>query len=214
MWERQKAELRNTIRKQLKALPEKEKEILDREIAERILALPEIRESGAVFAYASLFWETGTDQILEALWREEKSVFLPGVSGEMMEFFLTGSKKDLAEGAFHIMEPKAECRSADEIAAEVSLAADRPAAALFSAPVLVPGMAFTEQGIRLGKGGGYYDRYLGTHPSHQTIALAYEFQILDEIPAESYDKSVDMIVTEKRVIHCNDRVCGTQAGVF
>lgn len=197
----------------MKALPEKEKEILDREIAERILALPEIRESGSVFAYASLTWETGTDQILEALWREKKTIFLPRVSGETMEFFLTGSKKDLAEGTFHIMEPKAECRSTDEIAADTSLAAGQSTAEPFSAPVLVPGMAFTEQGIRLGKGGGYYDWYLGTHPSHQTIALAYEFQILDEIPAGPYDKSVDMIVTEKRVIHCKDRVCGTRAGI-
>ena len=54
-----------------------------------------------------------------------------------------------------------------------------------------------------GKGGGYYDRYLETHPGHKTIALAYEFQILHELPAEPYDKSVDMIVTEKRVIRCS-----------
>ena len=59
-------------------------------------------------------------------------------------------------------------------------------------------MGFTENGVRLGKGGGYYDRYLETHPGHKTIALAYEFQILHELPAEPYDKSVDMIVTEKR----------------
>lgn len=58
-------------------------------------------------------------------------------------------------------------------------------------------------GVRLGKGGGYYDRYLETHPGHKTIALAYEFQILHELPAEPYDKSVDMIVTEKRVIRCS-----------
>lgn len=65
------------------------------------------------------------------------------------------------------------------------------------------GMGFTENGVRLGKGGGYYDRYLETHPGHKTIALAYEFQILHELPAEPYDKSVDMIVTEKRVIRCS-----------
>ena len=58
-------------------------------------------------------------------------------------------------------------------------------------------------GQRLGHGGGYYDRYLETHPGHKTIALAYEFQILHELPAEPYDKSVDMIVTEKRVIRCS-----------
>ena len=72
-----------------------------------------------------------------------------------------------------------------------------------TAPILVPGMGFTENGVRLGKGGGYYDRYLETHPGHKTIALAYEFQILHELPAEPYDKSVDMIVTEKRVIRCS-----------
>ena len=72
-----------------------------------------------------------------------------------------------------------------------------------TAPILVPGMGFTENGVRLGKGGGYYDRYLETHPGHKTIALAYEFQILHELSAETYDKSVDMIVTEKRVIRCS-----------
>ena len=111
MLEKQKAELRNTIRQQLKALPEKEKEVLDREIAKRVLELAEIGNR-IVFAYASLSWEAGTGKILEELWKEKRSVFLPRVSGETMEFFLTGSKKDLTEGAFHILEPKAGCRSA------------------------------------------------------------------------------------------------------
>ena len=62
MLEKQKAELRNTIRQQLKALPEKEKEVLDREIAKRVLELAEIG-NGIVFAYASLRWEAGTGKI-------------------------------------------------------------------------------------------------------------------------------------------------------
>ena len=89
MLEKQKAELRNTIRQQLKALPEKEKEVLDREIAKHVLELAEIGK-GIVFAYASLSWEAGTGKILEELWKEKRSVFLPRVSGETMEFFLTG----------------------------------------------------------------------------------------------------------------------------
>lgn len=211
MWERQKAELRNTIRKQLKALPEKEKEILDRKITKRVLELPEI-ENGIVFAYASLSWEAGTDKILKALWKEKKSVFLPKVSGKTMEFFLTCSIEDLEEGAFHIMEPKRGCRSADETAVEVTKRGVRSSAGISSAPILIPGMAFTEQGSRLGKGGGYYDRYLEKNRDHKTIALAYEFQIIKALPAGPLDQNVDMIVTERRVIHCGqgDREVGEE----
>ena len=197
MLEKQKAELRNTIRQQLKALPEKEKEVLDREIAKHVLELAEIGK-GIVFAYASLSWEAGTGKILEELWKEKRSVFLPRVSGETMEFFLTGSKKDLTEGAFHILEPKAGCRSA----AEATKTGVRSSAWISSAPIPIPGMAFTEHGSRLGKGGGYYDRYLEKNRDHKTIALAYEFQIIKELPAGPLDQNVDMIVTERRVIRC------------
>ena len=68
---------------------------------------------------------------------------------------------------------------------------------------LIPCLSCSMKGESIGYGGGYYDRYLETHPGHKTIALAYEFQILHELPAEPYDKSVDMIVTEKRVIRCS-----------
>ena len=137
-----------------------------------------------------------------------------------MDFFVTESENDLAEGAFHIMEPKASCRSADEIRSETDPEKEsRKSPQKFrhtvsGVPLLVPGMSFTENGLRLGKGGGYYDRYLETHTGHRTIALAYEFQILRDLPAEPYDKSVDMIVTEKRVIRCSNQLYSTQTGVF
>ena len=199
MLEKQKAELRNTIRQQLKALPEKEKEVLDREIAKRVLELAEIG-NGIIFAYASLSWEAGTGKILEELWKEKRSVFLPRVSGETMEFFLTGSKKDLTEGAFHILEPKAGCRSADESAAEATKTGVRSSAWISSAPILIPGMAFTEHGSRLGKGGGYYDRYLSEHPQCRTMAVCHDLQIVDDLPAEEHDIRPDAIVSEEQIL--------------
>lgn len=68
------------------------------------------------------------------------------------------------------------------------------------AGVLVPGLAFTSDGIRLGKGGGFYDRFLEKEPEHKTIALAYEFQIVEQIPADIHDRPVHQIVTEQRVL--------------
>lgn len=200
MWETQKAELRKDIRSRLKAMPEEEKRILDREIAERVLGLPEIAETKAVYGYASLSWEAGTGEILEELRAQKYIICLPKVTGETMEFFVTESEQDLSEGSFHIMEPKNGCRKADETRSEI----------LRTAPILVPGMGFVETGARLGKGGGFYDRFLEQHDGHMTIALAYEFQILGEIPVGPYDKNVDLIVTEKRVIRCKDRDAGTR----
>ena len=66
--------------------------------------------------------------------------------------------------------------------------------------MLVPGLAFSMDGKRLGKGGGYYDKFLDREPNHEKIALAYEFQVLDKIPAEEHDQAVNFIVTEKRTI--------------
>ena len=103
MLEKQKADLRKEIRDQLRLLPEEEKEILDRQIAERVLTLPAVTDAGAVYGYASLNWETGTAEILKELWKKKCIVCLPRVMGETMEFFVTVSEDDLTEGAFHIM---------------------------------------------------------------------------------------------------------------
>lgn len=66
--------------------------------------------------------------------------------------------------------------------------------------MLVPGLAFSMDGKRLGKGGGYYDKFLDREPNHLKIALAYDFQLLERIPAEEHDQTVNYIVTEERLI--------------
>jgi len=66
--------------------------------------------------------------------------------------------------------------------------------------VLVPGIAFTESGARLGRGGGFYDRFLPRAPRALRIGVAFEAQIVESIPLESHDEPVHVIVTERRVI--------------
>ncbi len=175
----EKAELRKELKKLLKAVPEAKKREWDGLLLERVLSLPQVERTAWVYGYMALPWEAGTRELLLALLGKGKRVALPRVLGEEMSFFEIRSLSDLSEGAYHILEPAMEC----------------PPASCTDALLLVPGMAFTPKGDRLGKGGGYYDKFLTKEPGHMTVALAYEFQMLDCLPAEIHDKTVDMVVT-------------------
>lgn len=195
MWDTQKADLRKQMRGRLKAVDAEEKAAWDREVCRRVLSRPEIAGADWVLGYMALSWETGTRELLEALLKEGKRVALPRValsrSGGVqamprMDFFEIHSMEDLEEGAFHILEPGGRCPRAD----------------WRTAPVLVPGMAFTPDGMRLGKGGGYYDCFLEREPDHGTLALAYGFQMVETLPGEAHDRPVDMVITPERIFEC------------
>ena len=67
--------------------------------------------------------------------------------------------------------------------------------------ILIPGVGFDRQGFRLGFGGGYYDRLLArVGPKTRTIGLAYDYQILDALPRDTHDQSVQVVCTDKEVI--------------
>ena len=72
--------------------------------------------------------------------------------------------------------------------------ADGPVAEDPTALVLMPGLAFTEKGDRMGYGGGFYDRFLAEEPNHPTLALCYDFQMVDRLPTEEYDIPVDTVL--------------------
>lgn len=66
--------------------------------------------------------------------------------------------------------------------------------------MILPGVAFDRRGNRMGYGRGFYDRYLAAHPWMKTIALSYEFAVMNSIPVSEQDRCVDMIITERDVI--------------
>lgn len=70
--------------------------------------------------------------------------------------------------------------------------------------IFIPGLAFDPSGSRLGFGKGYYDAFLATAPNAAKIALAYDFQVLNQIPVSPWDQQVDYILTENRLIRCAD----------
>lgn len=182
----EKEAVRRQMRTALKALSPGERTLLDRELTRNVLSFPELSDADIVYAYASLPWEPGTWDILRFFLKQGTRVALPRVEKDGMAFYEIRSLSDLTEGAMRLMEPAMQ-----------TIRARAP-----HAPMLVPGMAFTENGGRLGKGGGFYDKFLAAEPGHPSIALAYEFQLVPHLALDVHDRRVGHIITEKRCINC------------
>lgn len=184
--EKRKIDLRKQMKILLKGIDPEEKIRLDHEIYVQALTNPELINANAVYAYMALPWETGTLELVEYFWNRGIKVAFPKVQGSEMEFFEVSSLDDLESGTFRILEPKAHCKQVEWP----------------EAVIMVPGIAFSGNGRRLGKGGGYYDKYLERYPGHKTVAFAYEFQMVSELPAELHDQPVDFVITENGSFFC------------
>jgi 5-formyltetrahydrofolate cyclo-ligase len=158
-------------------------------IWERLSILKEFAAASRLLVYVSTGNEVDTQGLIRQLLAMGRRVCVPrfdaGTQGyaasELRDF-----DGELTAGKFGILEPKPGA---------VRLAAlDRIDAAL------VPGLAFDETGNRLGRGRGHFDRLL-RQTSGAKIALAFDFQVLDEVPAEAHDAHMDFIVTETRVVN-------------
>ena len=135
-----------------------------------------IADSKTVMAYWPLPDEVDIRPLIAQLVAEGRTVLLPKVlDDEQMELRRYSSEADLVEGAFHIMEPVGESFTDND---KIDV-------------VLVPGMAFDAAGHRLGRGRGYYDRFLTTHSHLYKIGVCFPFQRVAEVPTEEHDISVD-----------------------
>jgi 5-formyltetrahydrofolate cyclo-ligase len=157
----------------------------DAALRNAFLALPAVAGAGLVFGYAPLADEVDVLPLLQALRDRGVRVGLPRVDGDALVLHEIGDlDRDLARGVYGIREPRADLPHVDPAAIDV---------------VLTPGRAFDTAGNRLGRGGGYYDRFLATTPARR-IALAYEEQILPDVPAGPDDLPVHLVVTPQRLI--------------
>jgi len=142
-----------------------------------------------ILFYVSYNGEVHTHDLIKKALSSHKTVYVP-ISNPQTHTLLISKVdqfSDLSPGTYDILEPTKETMKPVPLH-QIEL-------------LIVPGVAFDEQGHRIGQGGGYYDWLLSkTHvPS---IALAFEFQIKDSIPTEPHDQQIEYIITEKRVISC------------
>ncbi|MFP4645007.1 MAG: 5-formyltetrahydrofolate cyclo-ligase [Spirochaetales bacterium] len=137
--------------------------------------------AGRLFAFASMRGEINTWPLLHSYWEAGLSVALPKVEPGGIAFFLVAGTHELSPGTLGIAEPSISCPPAVPAAGDT---------------VLVPGLAFTRDGARLGRGGGYYDRFIASLVEGvTTVGVCYDVQILESLPCGERDMHVGTVVS-------------------
>lgn len=180
----QKDDIRKSILQKRLQMSEKSTLELSKSIQEEILKSKFWPKKGRVGLYAPVKNEVGTHLLFQMAMESGLRVYFPRVE-QGIQYYEVNGPDDLVRGSWSIPEPKMTCEP---------LPTDESFDLL-----IVPGVAFTQDGARIGYGRGFYDRYISTLPSRVLVlALAYDFQIVDQIPSDSWDQPLHGVVSEKR----------------
>ncbi|QXE90802.1 5-formyltetrahydrofolate cyclo-ligase [Geomonas subterranea] len=160
-------------------------------LQQRFLDLPEYQAARTLVLYAPIHHEVDTAAVAVAALASGKTLLYPAVAGHDLKFCRVAALAELAPGKYGIPEPEGE--GCDPAEADL---------------IVVPGVAFDLCGRRIGYGKGYYDRSLHRlEGSGKLVAFCYDFQLLQEIAGEPHDVTMDLIVTESRVVRVNKHIC-------
>lgn len=152
-------------------------------IQKRMYSSELYQNSESIYTYVAYKREVETKELITQAWKDGKRVAVPRVEGKEMNFYYITSMDQLEESEKGILEPTTLKEACDE-----------------DALMVMPGVAFDKNKNRIGYGGGYYDKYLEAHPLMKKVAIAYEFQFVDEpLPTEPTDICPELIITESRV---------------
>ena len=173
-----KKTLRKKIREQKRAMTPEQIETASGKLVKMFLETELYRDAKTIYGYLPYNQEVRTVPILEQALADGKRVAVPKVYGEEMKFLYLTDLTQVETGYAGIPEPIADGPIGDDP----------------TALVLMPGMAFTKAGQRIGYGGGFYDKFLAAEPDHPTIALCYDFQMVDQLPTEEFDIPVDLVL--------------------
>ena len=172
-----KQELRRMIREKKRAMTVAEIETKSEALGELFRQTDAYRNAKTIYGYLPYNQEVRTVAMLEQAIRDGKRVAVPKCYGDEMKFIFMEDLSLVEKGYANIPEPIADGPIADD---ETAL-------------VLMPGLAFDPQGHRIGYGGGFYDKFLAKE-MHPTLALCYDFQMLDHLETEQFDIPVDTVL--------------------
>ena len=174
-----KEEIRQQIKRRKRQFTEEQLRELSLAIIDRLLDHPRIKKAKRILMYYSLPDEVYTHEAIIQLVNEGKEVFLPVVLDNFeMELHKFSRKDNMSEGAFNIMEPIGhKYTNFDSIDVAV-----------------IPAIAYDEKNNRLGRGKGYYDRFLAKIPLAYKTGICFDFQKITDMPVDNNDVPVDEVI--------------------
>lgn len=185
-----KAAIRSEVISAVTVLDSKKQAKRSEKIQERLFSFANFREANIVLLFVDRDIKLSDKTIVEHCLSKNKVVVLPAFDKEnfRMTLLKLDNYDDLMAGPRGIQEPNASrCKKVPIDRIDIAL---------------IPGLAFDEKGGRIGSGDGFYDRLIPRLPiTTRKVALACEEQIVQQVPMESHDKYVDIVITDKRVIY-------------
>lgn len=173
-----KKSLRQQIKQKKREMTAEQIEAASARLGQLFAQCEPYRKAKTVYFYLPYNQEVRTVPMLERALSEGKRVAVPKVYGDEMKFIYIDDLSGIEKGSFGIPEPVADGPVADDP----------------TALVLMPGLAFDRQGHRIGYGGGFYDKFLSAEPDHPTVALCYDFQMVEHLETEEFDIPVDLVL--------------------
>ncbi len=180
---------KNLLREQMLAVTCPDPVSSDRRLRQRLFDLSVYQAADSLFCYVSFGDEPDTHAILEDALRAGKRVSVPLVCENVMEARVIRTMADLRPGPYDFLQPPDDA----PVALPETLAL-----------VIVPGLAFDRAGHRLGRGGGYYDRYLSGCAA-SAVALCRREHLVEAVPVLPHDRGVRFVITENELIETSNR---------
>ncbi|NLE29752.1 MAG: 5-formyltetrahydrofolate cyclo-ligase [Phycisphaerae bacterium] len=183
----EKLRVRKELRQQLRDLPTEQRDQWSRQITDRLLALPEYQHAQTIMAFFSFSTEYDTAPLIRHALSEKKAICAPRVdwSTWRMSPVLVSDPDQFTKDDRGLMEPTGD-RIADLETIDL---------------IIIPGLAFDLTGRRLGRGAGFYDRFLSQIQLRHAIRLApiFDLQLIPTVPADQHDQLIDIILTPTKL---------------
>lgn len=179
---RKKEQIRQTYREMRNHLTKEQVQEWSERICTRLLESELFQKAEGICFYYPLGNEVDLLSVANEALKQGKCISFPRTEGADIRFYQVEDLMDFKEGCFHVMEP----------VSDKFFAIERPL-------ILTPGLVFDEQKNRMGYGKGYYDRYAAGMPEAVKVGIAYEMQLTEAVPVDSFDIPMDHIITEERI---------------
>lgn len=182
-----KKEIRKMILNKRDNIEIEERILKDKKIFDSFVKSEYYKSAKVIFSFVSFGSEVNTKNIIVQAIKDHKTVCVPKVisKAEGIKTYRIEGLNELEEGYYHILEPKTHCIEIDKRTIDL---------------IIIPGVSFDRNGGRIGYGGGFYDRFLyDIEGAVLKIALAYELQVLQDIPMLQHDIRIDALITEREI---------------